>query len=62
MFKQEQDAVWAVIESWIRRHVPFAAIISIVAIVLLAGLVLGAYEMVSKGYEVSFAGRAWMLP
>ena len=52
MFKQEQDAVWAVIESWIRRHVPFAAIISIVAIVLLAGLVLGAYEMVSNGYEV----------
>jgi hypothetical protein len=32
--------------------VPFAAIISLVAIVLLAGLVLGAYEMVSKGYEV----------
>jgi hypothetical protein len=52
MFNQEQDAVSAVIESWIRRHVPFSVIISIVAIGLFASLVLGAYDMVSKGYEV----------
>jgi len=57
MFKQEQDAVWAVIESWIRRHVPFAAIISNRCDCPARSLVLGAYEMVSKAMRFhSLAG------